>query len=69
MEDERIFNMDLSEKVKMERFIVSGQELLKDWKSIAMNTDAIDVNMQKLIKDYFKCINCIYNCSEEVKFI
>jgi len=48
---------------------VSGPEILKDWKQIASHTESIDAKIQKDIRDYFKNIHCIFNCSEEVKFI
>jgi len=60
--------MDLNEKTNMERYIVSGPEILKDWKHIAYS-EQIDDKIRKDIRDYFKNIHCIFNCSEEVKFI
>lgn len=58
-EDERVFKMEINDKLKLERFIVPGPEILKDWKTLAMNNDEKDPEMQQKIRDYFRNISCI----------
>lgn len=60
-------NLPISEKLKLERFHVSGEEVLKDWKSTAESLEKIDEETKENIRMYFNKIFCIYKCNEEVK--
>jgi len=61
--------MTVDEKLStnIDRYVISGNEILKDWKSIAESLEKIDNDKKKKIKNYFSKIFCIYNCSDEVK--
>lgn len=59
--------MDVESKLKIERFHVSGEEVLKDWKEVAENLENLNDRTKKMIRDYFSKIFCIYKCSDEVK--
>jgi len=53
LEEERILNMSIEDKIRQvsDRNVISGIEILKDWKDIAESLEKIDNNKKNLIRE------------------